>query len=186
MCEQRSNFDAAFLEQLKRRRPEAFDMLVREFEGPLYRFHYCAHGDHHAAQDQTSETFVQLVRSLPSLRGDVSQLRAFVFSIARRVQQRSWNRTSPEVPFVEDVAIADRRPPPDAELADQEQVGLVLNAIRRLDAPVRNVLLLRFVEDFSLEEVAAALGMPLGTVKSHIHRGRTQLARVLAEKRCQR
>lgn len=186
MSEQRLTFEPAFLEKLKRRRPDAFDVLVREFEGPLYRFHYCAHGDHHAAQDQTSETFVELVRSLPSMRGDVTQLRAFVFSIARRVQQRSWSRTTPVIPLDEQAAIADRRPSPDVELSSQEQVDIVLNAIRGMESAVRNVLLLRFVEEYSLEDVAGALDMPLGTVKSHIHRGRAQLAGVLLEKRCQR
>lgn len=176
--------DATLLEQLKQGRPAAFDLLVREFENALHRFHYCAHGDHHLAQDQTSETFVQLVRSLSSMRGDVSQLRAFVFSIARRVQQRHWRTTNRTVSLGEDVMIADRRPPPDVEVGDQEQVDGVLNAIRRLDIPVRNVLLLRFVEEYSLEEVAAALDMPMGTVKSHIHRGRTQLAGILSEKGC--
>jgi RNA polymerase sigma-70 factor, ECF subfamily len=185
MSEQRPILDAAFLEQLKERRPDAFDLLVREFETALYRFHYCAHGDHHAAQDQTSETFVELVRSLPSMRGGVSQLRAFVYSIARRVQQRHWNSRRATVALDSDAAITDRRPPPDTVLADQEQVNLLLDAIRGLDVPVRNVLLLRFVEEYSLDEVAAALDMPLGTVKSHIHRGRVQLARILSGKGCQ-
>jgi RNA polymerase sigma-70 factor (ECF subfamily) len=185
MDDQRSPFDAAFLDRLRNRRADAFDRLVREFQTPLYRFHFCQHGDHHSAQDQTAETFVQLVRSLPSMRGGVNQLRAFVFAVARRVQQRRWraNRSTARLEFA--MEVADPHPQPDAELAEREQVHLVLDAIRGLDETVRNVLLLRFVEECSLDEVAAALDMPLGTVKSHLHRGRAQLARKLAEKGCQ-
>lgn len=179
MDDQRSTFDEVFLERLRDRRADAFDRLVREFEGPLYRFHYCNHGDHHTAQDQTAETFVQLVRSLPSMRGDISQLRAFVFTIARRVQQRRWRSKRPVASLEFAQEVVDRRSQPDVELSDQEQVDFVLNAIRTLDEPLRNVLLLRFVEEYSLAEVAIALDMPLGTVKSHIHRGRELLAKVL-------
>jgi RNA polymerase sigma-70 factor, ECF subfamily len=185
MDDERSPFDETFLERLRNRHAGAFDRLVREFETPLYRFHYCNHGDHHTAQDQTAETFVQLVRSLPSMHGDASQLRAFVFTVARRVQQRRWRGKRPATSLDPALEVADRRPQPDAELADQEQIDLVLETIRGLDNPVRNVLLLRFVEECSLDEVAATLDMPLGTVKNHIHRGRALLVRKLAEKGCQ-
>ena len=51
----------------------------------------------------------------------------------------------------------------------------MLAAIGALEQPQRNVLLLRFVEGLSLAEIATALDIPLGTVKSHIHRGREYL-----------
>jgi RNA polymerase sigma-70 factor, ECF subfamily len=56
--------DESFLAQLKKGIPAAYVVLVERFEGPLYRFFYCSHRDHHLAQDQTAETFAQLVKSL--------------------------------------------------------------------------------------------------------------------------
>lgn len=52
----------------------------------------------------------------------------------------------------------------------------------RLEQPLRNVLLLRFVEECTLDEISEVLEIPLGTVKSHIHRGRARLKAALNEK----
>ena len=66
--------------------------------------------------------------------------------------------------------------------SDREQLEGVLDAISHLEDPLREVLILRFVEGCSIDEVAVALGLPVGTVKSHIHRSRTRLKQLLADK----
>jgi RNA polymerase sigma-70 factor, ECF subfamily len=174
--------DESFLDQLKDGLPAAYVVLVERFEGPLYRFFLCDHRNHHTAQEQTAETFAQLVRSLPRMRGGYDQLRAYVFATARHVQQRRWRkRKGQPLPLAEALGIGDPRPSPAKVASDREQVERVLNAISHLDDPLRNVLLLRFVEDCSIDEVAEALEMPIGTVKSHIHRGRMRLKQICAE-----
>ncbi len=174
------------LKQLKNGCPEAYEALVRHFEGPLYRFFLCAHGNHHLAQDQSADTFAQLVRSLPSMKGGAEQLRSFVFGVARNVQRRRWRQkaTHPVSLTLADEA-CDNRPTPLQEAAGREELQRVLEAIRQLDEPVRSVLILRFVESLSLDEIAQTLEMPVGTVKSHIHRGRKRLAEILAEEECE-
>ena len=77
-----AEFEPSLLAGLRTGRPAAFETFVEHFEGPLYRFFVCDHRDYHLAQEQTAETFAQLVRSLPMMRGDVSQLPAFVFAVA--------------------------------------------------------------------------------------------------------
>jgi len=172
-------------EQLKAGLPAAYAILVGRFEGPLYRFFFCDHRNHHLAEEQTAETFAQLVRSLPSMRGGCEHLRAFVFATARHVQLRCWRqRKEQPVPLEEVLNIRDPGPSPAALAATREQLGRALNAISRFDDPLRSVLLLRFVEDFSIEEIANVLEMPMGTVKSHIHRGRMQLKLILTEQEC--
>jgi len=165
-----------FLNQLKDGQPAAYEVLVDQFEGPLYRFFLCDHYDHHMAQDETAETFAQLVRSLPKMRGSHEQLRTYVFAVARHVQQRHWRRHKRRNLQLTDAQhVSDTRPSPLIQAANRERVEQVLDAIGCLDTTVRSVLLLRFVEGLSIEEVAEALEMPTGTVKSHIHRGRSQL-----------
>ena len=178
--------DESFLERLKEGQPAAYSLLVEQFEGPLYRFFLCDHGDHHTAQDQTAETFAQLVRSLRGMRGGQNQLRGYVFATARRVQQRRWRqRKEPSSPLAGALEVADPGPSPLVAAAGREQLDRVLQAIGQLEDPLPSVLLLRFVEGLSVEEIAMALEMPLGTVKSHIHRSRMRLKQVFAEKECE-
>src|SRR6185369_2145851 len=80
--------ETSFLAELRAGSPGAFAELVEQFEGPLYRFFYCDHRDHHLAQEETAETFGQLVRSLTSKGGACGNLRAYVFGTARHVQLR--------------------------------------------------------------------------------------------------
>jgi RNA polymerase sigma-70 factor (ECF subfamily) len=177
--------DESFLNQLKAGEPAAYGLLVERFEGPLYRFFLCDHRDHHTAQEQTAETFAQLVRSLRGMRGGCEQLRAFVFATARHIQLRRWRgREKHFSPLAEAQNVSDARPSPLTVASDSEQLEGVLSAISRLEDPLRDVLLLRFVEGYSINEVAEALGLRVGTVKSHIHRSRTRLKQILADKEC--
>lgn len=175
--------DESLLDQLKEGIPDAYAVLVERFEGPLYRFFFCDHRDHHLAQEQTAETFAQLVRSLSGMRGGCEQLRAFVFATAHHVQLRRWRqRKDRPSPLADAQHVSDRRPSPLTVVSDREQLERVLAAISHLESPLRNVLLLRFVEGCSIDEVALALELPIGTVKSHIHRGRSRLKQIFAEK----
>jgi len=176
----------SFLEQLKEGVPAAYDRLVDLFEAPLYRFFFCSHRDHHLAQDQTAETFAQLVQSLRGMRGPCEHLRGYVFATARHVQIRRFRERKPTATSLGDeFDVANNQPSPAAVAADREQLVRVLDAVAQLEDPLGSVLLLRFVEDCSLEEVALALDLPLGTVKSHIHRGRIRLKQIFAEKECE-
>jgi RNA polymerase sigma-70 factor, ECF subfamily len=175
--------DDSFLNQLKMGEPAAFVLLVERFEGPLYRFFLCDHHNHHTAQEQTAETFAQLVRSIGGMRGGCEQLRAYVFATAHHVQLRQFReRKNQPFPLADALSVSDPRPSPMTVASDREQLKRLLNAISRLEDPLRNVLLLRFVEGCSINEVAEALELPPGTVKSHIHRSRARLKQIFAEK----
>jgi RNA polymerase sigma-70 factor (ECF subfamily) len=175
--------DDSFLTRLKAGEPAAFAVLVERFEGPLYRFFLCDHRNHHTAQEQTAETFAQLVRSFGGMRGGCDQLRSYVFATAQHVQLRRWrDHRKQACPLAEALNVSDSRPSPVAVASDREQLERVLNAIGQLEDPSRNVLLLRFVEGFSIDEVAEALALPVGTVKSHIHRSRSRLKQIFSDK----
>lgn len=179
------DIDDDFVERLKSECPAAYEILVAHFEGPLYRFFLCAHGNHHLAQDQSAETFAQLVRSIPNMKGGADQLRGFVFGVARNVQRRRWRKKATDpVSLTLASETCDDRPTPSQEAAGREELQRALEAIRRLDEPGRSVLVLRFVESLSLDQIAQTLEMPVGTVKSHIHRGRKRLEEILTEEEC--
>ena len=179
------NPDDSFVKQLKDGQPHAVEVLVAKYEASLYRLFLCDHRNHHLAQEQTAETFVQLVRALPTMRGGSDKLKSFVFGVARNVQRRGWRRRAASrrsIELSDEVLDPGRSPPVEASV--REQIDLVLAAISRLEQPLQNVLLLRFVEDCSLAEIAEALEIPLGTVKSHIHRGRDRLKQLFEDQEC--
>ena len=179
------SIDESLLERLKRGEAAAYEWLVDQFEGPLFRFFVCDHRDYHFAQEQTSETFVQLVRSLPTMKGNHEQLRAFVFSIARHIKLRQWRRPRlPNSPLEDAEDICDPRPSLAMQADNREQVERLLSAISRFEPTVRDVLLFRFVEGYSIDEVASTLDLPVGTVKSHIHRGVSRLKQLLSDSGC--
>jgi RNA polymerase sigma-70 factor (ECF subfamily) len=177
--------DGEILRQLREGHPTAYEWLVAHFEGTLYRYFLCAHRDHHLAEEQTAETFAQLVRSLPSMTGGPTALPAFVFAVARHTKLRHWRNPKLRNCSIESASeAADPRPTPAVQSADREQVERILYAISAIESGARDVMLLRFVEEYSINEVALALDMPVGTVKSHIHRGREQLMNILSKSEC--
>ena len=172
--------DDSMLNRLRRGQPEACEWLLEQFKDSLFRFFVCDHRDFHLAEEQTAETFAQLIRSLPTMHGNQNQLRSFVFSIARHVQLRHWRR--PRIPRCDAEpasGIADPRPAPEYQLADREEVNRILTFISEFESPLREILLLRFVEEHSIDEIGIELALPHGTVKSHIHRGIARLRALL-------
>jgi RNA polymerase sigma-70 factor (ECF subfamily) len=125
-------------------------------------------------EDLLGEVFLHVARSLHRFRGDEEHLRRWVFTIARnrvidagrRRARRPHvvGRTPPDVPTA----------PPPAPLDPD-----LLNALTELTADQREVVVLRFVADLSLDEVAAVTGRSTGAVKSMQHRALEQLARIL-------
>lgn len=129
--------------------------------------------------------FAQLVRALPKMKGCAEKLPAFVFAVARHVRSRGWRRRrAPHSPLQAAEQVHNGLASPYAHAASREQLQTVLNVISEMDADMRVVFLLRFVEGFSINDVADALSLPVGTVKSHIHRGRAQLRAVLIDTEC--
>lgn len=177
-----TQINADVLRDLKRGNVSAFNTLVSVFESPLFRFFYCRDGNWHLAEELTAETFTQLITSLPAMRGGTEQLRAYVFSTARHVRSRHLRRRPPPHTSIDATTeLSWSGETPFDHLAQAESVKQLLQAISQLDTQVRTIMLLRFVEDFSMPEIAEALDIPLGTIKSHLHRGKCRLKEVLQE-----
>jgi len=168
--------DGELLAGLKAGRPTAFEELFRRFETRLYRFFLLSHGNHHLAEDQCGDTFVALVSAIHRMRGGSDRLESFVFGVARNVARRSRRRGRLRpMPLERALDVAEPRAGPQRTVESRESLRQAMSFLEAFDEPVRHVLVLRFVEGLTLEEVAEALRMPLNTVKSHIHRARKRL-----------
>jgi RNA polymerase sigma-70 factor (ECF subfamily) len=156
---------------------EAFRVLV-EREGPaVVRACHRVLGDLHEAEDAAQEAFVTAYRAIGSWRQDGpfgAWLRriAIRISVRRSQKRRTVAWLDPSHPGAGDIPGG---PDPAIVSLRSERAAGVREALARLDEPYREVVALRFFGDLSLNEIADQTGRPLGTVKTHLHRGLLRL-----------
>lgn len=154
----------------------AFDLLVERETAPVFRVCYRILGRLHDAEDATQESFVTAYRALATYRGD-GPLGAWLARIATRQALRMAVRRREGAPMPDSVdgAAAPAASDPLAEALEAERHRQVRSAVAALPEPYREVVALRFFAELSLDEIARTTGRPLGTVKSHLHRGLARL-----------
>ncbi|HEX8127997.1 MAG TPA: sigma-70 family RNA polymerase sigma factor [Pyrinomonadaceae bacterium] len=192
-AEARPSAETQFIERLRAGEAAAFDLLVTERSGDIYALLYRLTEDPEEARDLTQETFLQAFRSIAHFRGD-ADLRTWLYRIAvnqARNRWRWWRRRRRGMTVsldatdeTHELSLATRlfdehEPDPEARTLAHEREEILLAAVRTLARPYREAVVLRDVEGLSYEEVAAALDISVGTVKSRLSRGRTELRRKL-------
>jgi len=133
------------------------------------------------AEDVVQEASVRALRFLPSLRG--SDARAWLLTIVRNTWYgRFSGRDDPTRTTASDDVSHERTDPspdPESQMMQRQTVDIVRDAIERLPADFREVIVLRELEGFSYKEIAEVLGIPIGTVMSRLARARDRLAMLL-------
>ena len=131
--------------------------------------------------DIVQDTFISATRHLPGLRAD-GKFGSWLFGIAHQKCLQAWRRHGRDDQIQEALAVEDpdEVERPDARLLQIEDEAAFLEGLARLPAPQRSVLLLHYLEDFSLETIAGITGIPVGTVKSRLHHARRALRELLA------
>jgi RNA polymerase sigma-70 factor (ECF subfamily) len=180
------------VEAYRKGKPGAFDAIVRAHQDRVYAF--CARmlSDREEAFDMAQDVFLSAYRNLDTFRGD-SALSTWLLRIAanrclNRIRQRKTaaGRETPWPVVQEDGEGTEFQPPapegngPDRVCENREMGEILAEALGRLDPGTRWMVLLSDVEGFSHEEIAELADVPLGTVKSRLHRARMALRRVLA------
>lgn len=142
--------------------PTAFEVLYDRYRDWVVNLAFRFTHDRDEAFDVLQETFAYLARNFPgfSLSGKMT---SFLYPVVRNL---SLTRRRKSERYVLDPEIAERTPAPDPPRDAREDLAAFL---ADLGEDHREVLLLRFVDGFSLDEIAAAMGIPLGTVKSRLH-----------------
>jgi RNA polymerase sigma-70 factor (ECF subfamily) len=166
----------------------AMRQLLTLVSGPAYRFGRGFCGNQHDAEDVTQVVLSALVRSLSTFRGDAS-LTTWAYTVARHACSRQRRHALDAPARFESLNAARHGPPldlhaagadPHAHLERGEMRRALEDAIARLPASQRDVLILRDVEGRSAREVAGALRIGEPAVKSRLHRARASLRHRLA------
>lgn len=160
----------------------AWDALFRRFQLPLYVYVFELVRDEQTSLDIVQETFINAARHIGSLRND-AKFGSWLFGIAHQKCIQRWRKQAREEMLREEFSnISDElETGPDELLIRQEEEAEFMNLLDQLPAPQKSVLLLYFMEDFSLEEIAGITGVSVGTVKSRLHYAKKSLRQLVID-----
>ena len=174
----------------------AFRELVRRYERPVFSLIYRMVRNRALAEDLAQETFIKVLNGIRSYNPQF-KFSSWIFKIANNaaidhLRRRDLDTLSldgspyaatPEEAHATALQLGDRAETPLEEVEARELGGAIDRAIAKLRPEYRACILLRHVEGYAYEEIAQILDLPLGTVKTYIHRGRNELRRYLEDRR---
>jgi RNA polymerase sigma-70 factor (ECF subfamily) len=162
--------------------PAAWDALFRRYQLPLYVYVFELVRNEQTSLDLVQDTFISAVKHIGGLRDD-GKFGSWLFGIAHQKVIQLWRKHGgKEILFDEIPESPDEfENSPDGLLIRREQEIEFMNLLNQLPPPQRSVLLLHFVEDFSLNEIARITETQLGTVKSRLHYAKRALRKLLEQ-----
>jgi RNA polymerase sigma-70 factor, ECF subfamily len=171
----------------------AWEEIVQKYHRRIYNICYRFAGSGDDADDLAQEVFIKMYRTLNTYDSERGAFMTWVTTITRNLLVDHFRKTRQErltdsldatasehedaMPLSE--RIPDQGPTPDAGVQSRETGEAVHQALQKLSPELREAVILRDLQDMDYREIAAALRVPEGTVKSRINRGRAELARLL-------
>jgi RNA polymerase sigma-70 factor (ECF subfamily) len=181
------SLDELLVERAKRGDVQAFEQLISQYEKKVFNTAYRLTGNYEDAADVAQEAFLRAYSSIPEFRGD-SSFATWLFRIVHnacldelRKRKRQRATSLDETVAGEDgemdrqLAVADASDGPEQALERVEVQRTVQESISALDEEYRLVVVMRDIQGYSYNEIADALGINLGTVKSRLNRARNAL-----------
>jgi len=172
--------EAQLLEQARRFDPDALRALHNRLYEPIYRYVHYKVSDPQASEDLTSEVFLRVLEALKKGKMWKTTPDAWIFGIARNVVADHYRKTSrrSEVALDERLAMPDEQSLTQRVIVAEEHEELA-QAISRLTDEQRDVVLLRFMEGLSTNDVAEIMGKKPGAIKGLQHRALRALAEAM-------
>jgi RNA polymerase sigma-70 factor, ECF subfamily len=165
----------------------AWEKLVRLHTRRIYNICYRFTGHRHEAEDLTQEVFLRVYGTLGKFHPEQGAFTTWMASVTRNLLIDHHRRTKRDriTDSMEDAPkVEAKRAPgrlPDQAALDSELSGQVQRALATLSPELREAVILRDLQEFEYSEIQKVLGVPEGTVKSRINRGRIELAKRLEE-----
>lgn len=186
--------EVQLVERCKAGDSQAFDELICAHQDRVLNIAFRLMGNYEEALDLTQEVFLNCFRKIANFKGD-SALSTWLYRITVNTAKNRWkyqqsrgiNRTtSLDAPMEADdeervKQFPDSQPTPRKVATDREAMAFLEEHLQALNEEHREVLVLRYVDELSYEEIAEILKLSLGTVKSRIHRARNELRDVMHE-----
>lgn len=184
------DLDAQLVERCLQGDEGAWEDLVKAHTRRVYAICYRFTGKDSEAQDLTQEVFLRVFKSVKSFRAGEGSFSVWLARLTRNLLIDNYRRTKmdratdsieDQLGMMENRAAIEGRA--DAVLAGREASEVLQAALAKLSPELRETVILRDLEEMEYREIAQVLGVPEGTVKSRLNRGRSELARILRKQR---
>lgn len=160
---------------------EAFGALYDQHAQAVFRFLAGNLGNSQEAEDLTTEIFLRIWKALPEYESSGTPFSAFVFRIARNMlidRYRADGRRQPVV-SIDDIGLEEVLADPEQKIPDPHEYQTLHTALQSVRSDYREVLVLRFLNDFSIEEIAELMQRSPGAIRVLQHRALAAVRKVL-------
>jgi len=171
------NHDAELVARARQGDEVAFEQIVVKHQRYVFNLAYRVLNDYAEAEEITQEAFVRVWRGLAGFQ-DRARFTTWLYRIVYNLclnrlpgLQREMRQTEPL-----DEGLAETAPSPTDLFDERERAAFLHEQLARLPVKYRLIITLRHLQELSYEEIAAVLNLPLGTVKTHLHRAHRLLA----------
>jgi RNA polymerase sigma-70 factor (ECF subfamily) len=175
--------DAECVKRVQRGDTESFEILVRRHQNTTFNLIYRFLGDYDEATDTAQEVFLSAYKSIQQFRGEANfstWLYRIAFNHASTRRKSLNSKRQRQITLEDDVVLVDRGADPETSAERKEIQQCVQQALNSLDGDDAQIIVLRDLQDVSYEDIAETLDVPVGTVKSRLHRARQALRISLA------
>lgn len=176
------------IKQVKRGDQSAYEDVVSFYQNKIYQHVYRMLGNQHEAEDIAQEAFIRAYINIHSF-DDRRKFSTWLYRIATNLTIDRIRKRKPDYYLDAEMKgtegldmysrLATDDPLPEEEVEGLELQNHIHQEISTLPPKYRGVIILRYLEEFSLQEISDILDIPLGTVKTRIHRGREALRKKL-------
>ena len=160
---------------------DAFEQLVAAYRNQVFRLALRMCGNEADADEVAQEAFLSAWKGLPNFRGE-SRFSTWLYQLTTHaaidLMRREKRQAAAE--DIDEITAADDGPSPQQQVERTETQREIRSALMQLPEEYRQVLLLRFMQELSYEEIGQTLKLPAGTVKSRLNRAKAQLKDILS------
>jgi RNA polymerase sigma-70 factor (ECF subfamily) len=172
--------DSELVARALRNDERAFRDLIQRHHTMAYAAVRAVLGDRDEVQDVMQTVYLKAYQGLAGFRGD-ARFSTWLYQIARREALDVSSKRRLETVDVTEVEIAtDARHAPDVGTHERSEREWIASALGELEDTYRTAIELRYMADKSYEEIAEIMGLPVGTVKTYVHRGKAEMKRILS------
>lgn len=174
--------EARLVESAKRGDKRALGELYRRHVDMIYRYTYARVKDVAVAEDLTAQVFLKALEGLDNYQPTGAPFRAWLYRIAHARTVDHWRQQQRRQEVMLADSVPARGPLPEDIVVAKSEWSIALDLLAQLTDDQRDVIILRFIEELSLAEVAETLGKTVGAVKALQHRALASLARLLKQR----
>lgn len=165
-------FEKRTIRKIQNGDAEAFAQVYDEYIDKVYKFVYYKVRTKQQAEDLTSHVFTKVLEYILS-GAEIGSIQAVIYQTARNQVVDHYRTFKQEIPI--EFAINESTTSFGAELEEKEAVEEIEGALRRLKGESKEAMILRYIDDYSIKEVAKIMGKSEGAVKVMIHRAKQDL-----------